>query len=212
MAVVGAEVATKRSHPTREVLIDTVVVLLETKGPEDLKVEEVLRLSGISTGSLYHHFKDFSDLIDQAIIARYLADIDVSIELLTGIIQRATDAATLAAGFLATTGRATRADRAEQRLIRAQVMVRAATNDRFRAALFPHQQRLTTALADLFRELQDRGLFDPGLDPIAGSVFIQAYSLGLVVNDVSGFVADEQVMAALVSQVVERSFFAEGTS
>ena len=202
--------ATPRSHPTREVLITTVVQLLEVKGPEDLKVEEVLGQSGISVGSLYHHFENFGDLIDQAVIARYAADIDANIEALVAVVVGATDRASLAAGLRGTTVRTVSPDRAAQRSIRSQVMARAMTSERFREALLPHQQRLTDAVADLVRELQERGLFDARLDPVAASIFIQAYSMGLVVNDASGHPADQETLVALVVQVIERSFLTNG--
>ena len=77
----------KRLHPTRQTLIATVIELLETTSPEDIRVEQVLTPSGTSVGSLYHHFNDLADLIDQAIITRYTADIDVSIAALAEVEQ-----------------------------------------------------------------------------------------------------------------------------
>lgn len=93
----------KHSHPTRDALIETVIDLLEIQNPEDLKVDEVLTQSGISSGSLYHHFKDLADLIDQAMIVRYSDDIDISISVLTQVITSATDIPSLSAGLLTTT-------------------------------------------------------------------------------------------------------------
>lgn len=201
--------AAKRSSPTREVLIDTVVNLLETANPEDIRVEEVLSRSGVSPGSLYHYFENFSDLIDQAIIARYVADIEVSIELSSRLAADVTDLRSLGSGLRATTARAMQPDRARQRFNRAQVMARAAAKPRFREALLPHQERLNLALADHFRTLQDKGLVDPGVDPVVGGLFIQAYSMGFVVNDVSGYPADEEAVVALLMRVLERAFFTE---
>lgn len=192
-------------------LINTVVQLLEVKNPEDLTVEEVLTESGISTGSLYHHFEDFADLVDHAVIARYAADIDANIEVLIGVIVGATDRRSLLKGLRGTTIATVSTDRVAQRSVRAQVMARAVSSERFREALVPHQQRLTEAVADLVRELQAKALFDPGLDPVAASIFIQAYNMGFVVNDVSGHPADEGSLAALVMQVLERSFLAAET-
>lgn len=197
----------KHSHPTRDALIEAVIELLSTRNPEDLKVDEVLHNSGISTGSLYHHFKDLADLIDQAMIVRYSDDIDSSISILTQVITSATDASSLAAGLLTTTQRTQGPERAAPRFIRAQTMTRAATNVHFRELLAPEQKRLTDALADLLRELQVRGLFDPSIDPRSGAVFIQAYNIGLIVNDVSMEPVDQNAYVALVSRMLEHTFF-----
>ncbi len=54
------------SHPTKEELIQTVVVLLEGTTLNQITSEQVLAISGISRGSLYHHFEDFSELLELA--------------------------------------------------------------------------------------------------------------------------------------------------
>lgn len=199
----------KHSHPTRDALIEAVVWLLETKNPEDIKLDEVLSLSGISSGSLYHHFGDLSGLIDQAMIARYSDDVDISISALTQMVSHATDASSLARGLLPTTERTQSPERSAQRLIRAQTMARAATNERFRTLFEPEQQRLNDAIADLVRELQSKGLFESSVDAEAAAVLIQAYNLGFIINDVSGKPVNQQSWVNLISRMLERTFFSE---
>lgn len=199
----------KGLHPTREVLISTVIELLETTSPEDIRVEQVLAPSGTSVGSLYHHFNDLADLIDQAIISRYTADIDISIAALTQIVQTATDRQSLLEGFRQNTSRTQSPERGAHRFHRAQTMTRAVTNPRFRETLASEQRRLTDTIAELWSELQDRGLFDPNLDPKVGSMFIQTYSMGLIVNDVSSEPVDPDAYVAFISRMLERTFLAE---
>ena len=43
-----------KGHPTKETLIATVVAMLDEKALEDIRSEDVLEVSGISKGSLYH--------------------------------------------------------------------------------------------------------------------------------------------------------------
>lgn len=199
----------KRSHPTRDALIATVLELLETKDPDDIKVHEVLEKSGISVGSLYHHFDDLSDLIDQAMLGRYAADVDVRIEALRQVAASGTDRASLMAGFAVANQVTHVADRRNIRFYRAQTMTRAVTHERFRDALAAEQKKVTDALAELFRELQGRGLFDPSFDPQAASMFIQAYSLGFIIDDISDDRVDQEAYVALLDRMVERTFFAE---
>lgn len=205
----GMASKTRRQHPTRKTLIDTVIELLETTSPEDIRVEQVLTPSGTSVGSLYHHFNDLADLIDRAMITRYTADIDVSIAAITEVVQGATDRQSLLEGFRQNTARTQGPQRGSHRFYRAQTMTRAVVNERFREALASEQKRLTDAIADMWRELQDRGFFDPDLDPRVGSVFIQAYSLGLIVNDVSSEPIDPDAYVAFISRMLERTFLAE---
>ena len=63
-------------HPTKRALVQTVLDQLKTKKPSDLTSELILETSGISKGSLYHHFEDFDDLIETAQVFRYAAYVD----------------------------------------------------------------------------------------------------------------------------------------
>lgn len=192
---------------TSEILVDTVIELMETTNPDDIRIEDVLAKSGVSSGSLYHHFGSFPGLIDQAIVSWYSADVDSGIAVLTKAIAEATDVPSLTAGLRAATVRAMHSNRAANRFGRAQVMARAAANQRFRDALLPHQERLTTAFEGMFRDLQARGLVDPAVDPVAGSLFVQSYNLGFVVNDVSGHPAADDAVVDIIMRVLERAFF-----
>ena len=60
------------SHPTKEALIDAVLELLQSEHLVEVTSEEVLEKSGISKGSLYYHFEDFSDLLEQYFYQRII--------------------------------------------------------------------------------------------------------------------------------------------
>lgn len=199
----------KTTHPTRTALIDTVIHLLESKNPEDVKLEEVLSHSGVSSGSLYHHFGSLVDLINHAMVVRYSLDIDESISALSDIVLNSTDDEAMTVRLLASSVRTQSPDRHKQRLVRVQTMVRAATNENFRAALAPEQQRLTSAISDLWKILQEKGLFDQSLDPMAGSLFVQAYNMGLIINDVSGDPVNQSAYEDFVSHMFVATFFAK---
>lgn len=206
-AAPAAENTGTKARTTRQKLIDTVVDIMETTNPEDVRIEDVLSDSGISTGSLYHHFENLPDLIDQAIVARYSDDIDVGIEILSKAVKDATDIDSLTKGLRRATERAMSRNRASVRFNRSQVMARAASNERFREALRPQQERLNDAYADLFRQLQAKGLVDPGVDPVASSFLIQAYNMGFVINDVSGNPASDRAVVDIIMRMLEQTFF-----
>lgn len=196
----------KGSHPTREILIGTVVQLLDSRNSEDITVDEVLSESGISSGSLYHHFDDFNHLVEAALVIRVARTVDWSIESLTQEMTSATDAATLAAGLRRVTEAMQAPERAPLRFERVQTVALATINERFRLALAPEQQRLTEAIADLWRDLQERGLFNPNVDPYCGAVFVQAYTLGQILNDVAEMPMPRDSWVELITHIAERSF------
>lgn len=194
----------KNFHPTRDALITTVVRLLETKNIEDIKVEEILSDSGISAGSLYHHFRDLADLIDHALVARFanysLRNLDALVEL----TDVARDRESLSALLGAYNASQVAPDRADARNMRVQVVARAANDERFRALFLAEQDRIIGAVADLAREFQSRGLIDPTLDPTAIAVFFGIYNVGLVMNDLLSDPSSPDDLLTLMSRFVDR--------
>ena len=172
--------------------------------PEQIGVEDVLTASGISSGSLYHHFGDLDSLIDTAMVVRFARGVDWSIEVLSEAMGQARDRKDLAARLHHVTLQTQSPDRYDVRAERVRAIARATTSSRFREALAPEQSRLTIGVADVWSRLQKRGLVSPSIDPQAGSLFIQAYTLGLVLNDVSEDPIPFDAWVAVIDAVVSR--------
>lgn len=58
-------------HPTAVKLLEITVDLLDEIPIDALSIAAVLERSGVSHGSLYHHYADFPDLVEQAAVHRY---------------------------------------------------------------------------------------------------------------------------------------------
>ena len=56
----------KTTHPTKSSLIHCAADLLDKYRFDEITVEMVLDRSGVSKGSLYHHFEDLDELMDIA--------------------------------------------------------------------------------------------------------------------------------------------------
>jgi len=193
-------------HPTRERLIEVVVDLLAVKSPEDISVDEVLHASGISKGSLYHHFVDFSDLIDVALARQFAHYVDVNIDQLAALTTQVTTLDEFWAGIAAMSVQTQSPENRPNRYARLQVVARAARNEAFRQLLSEEQTRLTEALTDLFREGQIRGWLAKDFDPKAAAILIQAYTLGRSLDDVTDEPVDPQKWTDLIVRLVRRTF------
>jgi hypothetical protein len=66
------------------------------------------------------------------------------------------------------------------------------------------QDRLNEAIIDIFREARDRGWINPEVDLHAGALFIQAYTLGIIINDVSGTKIDINAWDELIDMFLEK--------
>lgn len=197
--------ARKTSHPTRERLIDTMTGLLDEKAPEAIIVDEVLAVSGISKGSLYHHFEDFSDLLEMAYLRRFAAFVDASSASIAEVIATSTSRDEMLTRLREITRRTQSPELASVRLERVRAIMLAGGNERFRVRLAVEQQRLTDALADLVRESQAKGWFSSDFPPHVVAVFVQAYTLGRVLDEIAENSVDNEQWVAFIDHVLAAS-------
>ena len=193
-------------HPTRERLLLTTVDLMDTENPEKVGVEMVLEKSGISKGSLYHHFEDFPSLLEAALVYRFHRVVDSSIALIANTVATATTREEFFADMEKVTAITHSREMTAIRFERARALGHAGTSERFREALGVEQQRLTLAFADLVREAQSQGWVTNDIDPMAAAVFIQAYTIGKLIDEVTAEPVDEQEWLKLIHRMVERTF------
>jgi AcrR family transcriptional regulator len=191
-------------HPTKRALVQTVLDQLKTKKSFDLTSELILEKSGISKGSLYHHFEDFDDLIETAQVFRYAAYVDQSIHLLTKVFQMAKNKEEMVAELKKVTRFTQSPDLMPQRMDRATSISLANSNPRMMKKMNAQQDRLNEAIIDIFREARDRGWVNKEIDLHAGAIFIQAYTLGIIINDVSGAKLDIKAWDELIDMFLEK--------
>ncbi|MFM2237837.1 MAG: hypothetical protein RL389_184 [Actinomycetota bacterium] len=178
-------------HPTKEKLIETMISLMEENALASILVDDVLRESNISKGSLYHHFENFDDLVEAALIARFAAGVDSSIYLVSEAVNGAKSSEELLEKIVLVTSATQGRTRSKFRLERARVIGLSVNSSKLLESLEREQERLTTAMADIVREGQEKGWVSKTFDAKTIAVFLQAYTLGRVIDDVAG--KDQQI-------------------
>ena len=178
-------------HPTKEKLIETMISLMEENALASILVDDVLRESNISKGSLYHHFENFDDLVEAALIARFAAGVDSSIYLVSEAVNGAKSSEELLEKIVLVTSATQGRTRSKFRLERARVIGLSVNSPKLLESLEREQYRLTTAMADIVREGQEKGWVSKVFDAKTIAVFLQAYTLGRVIDDVAG--KDQQI-------------------
>jgi AcrR family transcriptional regulator len=172
-----------RMHPTKASLVRDVVNRLNTQKPWEVISDAVLESTGISKGSLYHHFDNFDHLMETAQVVRYARYMDATIEQIQEIWSAQTSKEDFVQRLDALTRQMQIRSRRMFRLERARILAAAEGNSRFEAALAIESDRLTTALADVIKDAMIAGIFRRDNDPRVIAVFIQAYTLGRAVDD-----------------------------
>jgi AcrR family transcriptional regulator len=197
----------ERLHPTKRVLLETVINLLETKKPEEILSDEVLQISGISKGSMYYHYKDWYQIIEDAICERFGRYVDRSVELCEQAISHAKSRDELVAFLKQVTRETQNREQAVTRFGRVRAIAMASQSDRMQRKLGEVQERLTESLEDLFREAKERGWAAKDLDPRSVAVLVQAYTFGQVVDDFTPVHMNIEAWYRTIDHVVEDVFF-----
>ena len=194
-------------HPTKEELIQTVVVLLEGTTLDQITSEQVLAISGISRGSLYHHFKDFSELLELAQVRRFSEYVDNATEVLSTVIDSCNSHEELIARIYETTQYFQAEDLAQARLERLTAISKVPNNSRMASALGKEQERLTEALADLYKDILARGWGNPHIQPRTASVALQALTVGRAVDDFTPNRVNQENWVDMISMIIENILF-----
>ncbi|MFM8447297.1 MAG: TetR/AcrR family transcriptional regulator [Candidatus Nanopelagicaceae bacterium] len=193
-------------HPTKKLLVETVVNLLDSKKPNEILAEEVLEISGVSKGSMYHHFEDLQELVETAQLIRYSKWIDASIQFMTTYVLGANSRDSFIESLRKLTELTQAADRKGARAERALALAACLDNPRMAKAMGAETQRHTDALADIIREVQNRGLVRQEVDAKAVAVFIQSYTLGKMVNDYNPTAVPDDNWVDLITDMAVRTF------
>jgi AcrR family transcriptional regulator len=195
----------RHTHPTKTALIEATRELLESHPRKEISTEQILTKSGISKGSLYHHFEDLEELIESATLLRYTEWVDGSIEAITQVLRAVKSPDDVYNSLVAITKQTQSPARKPDRVYRAEVLGAAASSPRLAKNLGAEQQRLTDALADLVRETQAKGFFHEDIDPQVLAVFIQAYTFGKVVDDYSENPMNPDNWNALINDFLKKT-------
>ncbi len=194
-------------HPTKDELIRTVVKLMDFLTLDEITSEKVLEISGISRGSLYHHFQDFAELLELAQVRRFSHFVDNSIEALNSLFVVVSNREELIERALQLSRDFQAPDLANNRIERLTAISKVMHNTRMATTLGAEQERLTQTIADLYQGLLDRGLGNPNLQPRTAAVLFQAYALGRSVDDFTINHMDQENWLYAVSLVIQDIFF-----
>lgn len=196
-------------HPTKQALINTFLNLLENKTADEISVDELLQASGISKGSLYHHFSDYSDLVEDAMVIRYGKFVDLSMELMHPLLDTVKTKEEFIENLKIITRKTQSEKNSKNRMERARLIGQAGSNERLRLKIGKEQKRLNDDLNQIIQEAIDKGFFSKDLDAQATALFIQTYSLGLVINDIAENPLDKDLWTNHIDRVIELAFISK---
>lgn len=190
-------------HPTKSALLKAAAELLDEAPLDQITSDMVLQRAGARSGSLYHFFQDFPDLLEQALVARTASAIDESIRAFRVGFSSSTTAADLRLVLQQVTRSTQESNRSTRRSQRIITIAQATQSPRLMQRLGVEQRRLTAALTEMIAEAQDVGWIRSELAPQAIAAFIQAYTLGRVIDDIDPEPVHDDAWIGVVDHFVD---------
>lgn len=180
----GAGAPAPSENPTRNAILQVAMELVATHGPDGFTVDEVLVASGASVSSLYHHFGNREGLVLAAEAERFRQ------------LAKHEDRRNLEGGHGASTTEeffayievqlrriATDPATRDARRSRFQVAARALDAPELAQKTRRSQRLMLAAIAEMFTDVQARGLINPELDVDAYAAWFHGMTLGRTISE-----------------------------
>jgi AcrR family transcriptional regulator len=197
----GARAA--RSRGTRDRVLAIALEQLERGGEGAVRIEEITVRSGVSVGSIYHHFGDRDGVIAAAQLRRFAQYVETEIAALSQVVRQASDRAGFRRALLQLARGSHTALRRDVRWARIAVLASTVGRDELRDDVADLQTRLADEFQAHVAQGQARGFFRSDLDPRAIAAFVEAWTLGLGLNDLDRRGVSEEAWLAVVAVAID---------
>jgi AcrR family transcriptional regulator len=199
----GGGVRAGRAQATRDRVLAIVLEQLERGGEAAVRIDEVRARSGVSIGSIYHHFGDRDGLIVAAQLRRFARYAEAEIAALSEIVQRSANLEQFRRAIRQLTMDARSSLREAERWGRIGVLGSSIGRVELQSEIRTIQTRLTDEFQAHVAQGQARGFFRDDLDARAIAVFVEAYTLGFALNDLDEHGVDESAWELVVWSVID---------
>ena len=177
----------RRRVDSKHLLVDAALEVIETKGVNALRIDELAASVGVTKGSLYWHFKDRDDLI-RAALEEQLRRMGVgsTLDQASSAIEDSSNIVDYLTRIEATLTDPYDPEQVEQRWRRLELLASTRHDPSLSQVMREVTARTHEAWTILMRDAQARGILRSGIEPAAVAVALSAISLGSNVISVLG--------------------------
>jgi AcrR family transcriptional regulator len=190
----------ERAKDTIGTVIAAANQAIETGGESSVRIQEISAKTGVSIGSIYHHFGDRDGLIRATYVHNFAANIQDDIARTKRFMAKMHSTAEIAEhydemmAFLVDHFKHVPADK------RANIIGNTTGRPLLRAALAEVQHGLTEQLTEVMQLLQDRKMLKAHLSPRAAAVLVLGMLHGRIVAEIdTNPVSDLEWNQAMIS-------------
>jgi AcrR family transcriptional regulator len=194
----------KRALDKIDAVVEATVKVLESEGETAVRIADIGAETGVSYGTIYHHFGDRDGLIRAAQFARLRSQPGQDLDAFGAALDGLGDPGDFVAAVMAISRSIADPSRRDIRMMRTSVLAAAQSRPELLAAVQELETKILDDLADLVARAQAAGIADPALDPHAAAMYLEAIAYGIVLGEY----CDRQVDTEALAQVIFRGFTA----
>jgi len=200
---VAPHVVRSRGAATMERALGVVGEILDEGGEASLRLADVSRRSGVSIGSLYHHFESREGLIRAARERQFLQSLPTDADDIADLLATATTPEQFAARLEQIIRSTQTQERAANRMRRVELIGAAAARPELLEAISATQTMVLDVGEALGEAFKERGWLRDGVEPRSLALFVQAITLGRVLGDLDQRGVDQEAWIQLVLSALD---------
>jgi len=189
-----------RARDTVQRLICATDEIMRASGESAVRIQEISEKTGISIGSIYHHFRDRDGLIRATYAHNYARVVEADIPLVRNFVSNITDTRELSGRYPEMVEFLMDHISNQSALERAAIVGTSAGRPLMQAELAKVQHQLSASATEVMQIAADRGMLKPHLDPRASAMVVLGLLLGRAIAELdTDPVSDEDWVKAALS-------------
>jgi AcrR family transcriptional regulator len=192
---------------TRDRLLAAVRKLLIGHNPSDITTAMVLREANVARNTLYYHFDNHADLLDTAMLASFSEAVNENVKAFETALSQASSKDQFLGMVTDILQQTQTRSRRSFRIERCRLIIHAEFNRSFAAVMAAEQNRINSDFVKLFDQCREKGWMKGQVSSPAAAVFVQALTLGRVIDDVAGEKLPESDWLEMFSGILHSAIF-----
>jgi AcrR family transcriptional regulator len=190
-----------RAKATIDALILETAKAMATGGESGVRIQDISQATGVSIGSIYHHFGDRDGLIRATMVHQFAEQIRADVPRVKEFMEGIHSTAELRAEFERMGKFAKNHFANQSALSRAAVLGHTIGRPKLLAELTEVQHELTESTTEVMQLLQDRGILKPNLNPRAAAVLMLGMLFGRAIAELDNdaVTEDEWIRTMLIA-------------
>ena len=164
-------------------IIEATIALLERDGEAAVRIADICRETGVSYGTIYHHFGDRDGLIRAAQFTRLRRQPSADIDAFGAAAATIDTTDDFIGAIVAICTNMAAANRGPVRLVRTSVLASTVGRPDLTSPVVDLENQIMEDLVAVIERAQASGMADPNVDPLALAAYLSAVSYGLVLTE-----------------------------